>query len=202
MTEVARGSRRRFMQASLGFAGLACLSRPELARAGTLGVVEAAKTGLDQVGGRIPLQDVVGVADFGLPSRQPRLHLVDIASGRVDSVLVAHGRGSDPDRTGWLQRFSNDLEADCTSEGAYLTTDCYETTKHGRAMQLIGLDATNNNAVERRVVVHTAWYVSPEIVRQHGMLGRSQGCFVVTGADLPMVLQRLGPGRLLIATKL
>jgi len=69
-------------------------------------------------------------------------------------------------------------------------------------MRLIGLDPTNSNTYARRVVVHSAWYVSPKIVREHGMLGRSQGCFAVSEADLPMVLQRLGPGRLLIAAKL
>jgi hypothetical protein len=34
------------------------------------------------------------------------------------------------------------------------------------------------------------------------MLGRSEGCLAVSDADLPGVLQRLGPGRLIVARKL
>ena len=39
-------------------------------------------------------------------------------------------------------------------------------------------------------------------LRQHGVLGRSEGCLAVSPADLPGVLQRLGPGRLIVARKL
>jgi L,D-transpeptidase-like protein len=206
MFEPRQSSRRQFVRAALGLAGLATLAPPISAQAMSAqahprAVIDAAKAGLDRVGDQIAQRDVVGVADFRLPSRQPRLHLVDLVSGAVESFLVAHGRGSDPAHTGWLQRFSNDMDADCTSEGAYLTGDYYDCV-HGRAMILKGLDSTNNNVEARRVVVHQAWYVSPEIARTYGMLGRSQGCFAVSDADLPTVLDRLGPGRLLIATKL
>lgn len=194
-------SRRRLVQGALGLAGAALLAAPALAEPRPRTLIATAKAGLDRVGAQIACQDVVGVADFSPASRERRLHLVDLASGRIESLLVAHGRGSDPQRTGWLHRFSNDMEADCTSEGAYVTGDYY-FGEHGQAMSLKGLDPSNNNAEARRVVVHQAWYVSPEIVREQGMLGRSEGCFAVSLADLPLVLDRLGPGRLLIATRL
>ena len=194
-------SRRRLVQSALGLAGAALLAPPALAEPQPSALIATAKAGLDRLGAQIARQDVVGVADFSLPSRQSRLHLVSLASGRIESLLVAHGRGSDPGRTGWLHRFSNDMAADCTSEGAYVTGDYY-FGQHGRAMNLKGLDPTNNNAEARRVVVHQAWYVGPEIVREQGMLGRSEGCFAVSGADLPTVLERLGPGHLLIAARL
>ena len=69
-------------------------------------------------------------------------------------------------------------------------------------MRLQGLDATNCNAESRDIVVHAAWYVGPNIALEHGRLGRSEGCFAVSPADLPKVLYRLGPGRLLVANKL
>ena len=47
-----------------------------------------------------------------------------------------------------------------------------------------------------------AWYVGPGMLAEWGMLGRSEGCFAVNQSDLPKVLDRLGPGHLLIATKL
>jgi hypothetical protein len=128
----------------------------------------------------------------------PRLHLVDMTSGAVQTLLVAHGRGSDPERTGWLSRFSNAPGSDATSEGAYVTGNYYFGA-HGPSMRLIGLDPTNSNAESRAIVVHAAWYVGPEMLRTHGMLGRSEGCFAVSAADLPAMLVRLGPGRLLVA---
>ena len=39
------------------------------------------------------------------------------------------------------------------------------------------------------------------MIRTHGMLGRSQGCFAVGDADLAEVFERLGPGRLIYAAK-
>jgi hypothetical protein len=164
-------------------------------------ILAAARAGLDRAQGRAVHTDLVGVADFAQPSSMPRLHLVDVAAGRVESLLVAHGRGSDPEHTGWLQSFSNRPGSAATSQGDYIT-GAYYAGHHGRSMRLIGLDPSNSNAEERAIVVHAAWYVDPQVVRDHGVLGRSEGCFAVSEADLPKVLDRLGPGRLLIATRL
>jgi L,D-peptidoglycan transpeptidase YkuD (ErfK/YbiS/YcfS/YnhG family) len=37
---------------------------------------------------------------------------------------------------------------------------------------------------------------------EHGSLGRSEGCLAVSQSDLGHVLERLGPGRLIVAAKL
>jgi hypothetical protein len=163
-------------------------------------IVTAARRALATHGGAAAHRDLVGVADFGPASRDPRFHLVDMASGRVSRFLVAHGRGSDPDHSGWLKRFSNEEGSSATSAGVYLTAGEYQG-KHGRSMRLEGLDPTNCNAEPRAVVMHGAWYVSPQMVAEHGKLGRSEGCFAFSEADLPDVLARLGPGRLITAGK-
>ena len=64
--------------------------------------------------------DVVGIADFTRPSGEPRFFLLDTNSGRVTRHLVAHGRGSDPAHTGFLQRFSNRVGSEASSNGAYV----------------------------------------------------------------------------------
>ena len=194
-------NRRHLLSATLATAGLSAFARPALAGGEDAAILAAARAGLQRAGGRVAHRDVVGVADFSRPSRDPRLHLVDVASGRVDSLLVAHGRGSDPNHTGWVKSFSNAPGSEATSEGCYLTGDYY-VGQHGRSMRLIGLDPTNSNAESRGIVVHAAWYVGPDMVRQHGSLGRSEGCLAVSPADLPRVLERLGPGRLIVARKL
>jgi hypothetical protein len=193
-------SRRGALRLSAA-AALVSFASPALALAAAHPALAVAKAGLGRVGGRVARREVVGVADFGRPSSDGRLHLVDMASGQVTSLLVAHGRGSDPAHTGWLSRFSNTPGSDCTSEGAYLTGADY-VGEHGPSMRLIGLDPSNDNAEPRAIVVHSAVYVGPEILRAHGVLGRSNGCFAVSQADLPQVLRRLPTGSLLVAAKL
>ncbi|HZZ68501.1 MAG TPA: murein L,D-transpeptidase catalytic domain family protein [Phenylobacterium sp.] len=205
MAEPLNTHRRRFLQAALAGASVAAaapaLAGPTLVAGADTAVIAAARAGLQRTRGLITHADVVGVADFSQPSRAPRFHLVDVAQGRIESLLVAHGRGSDPAHTGWLRTFSNAPGSAATSEGCYLTGAEY-VGEHGRSMRLRGLDATNSNAEARAIVVHAAWYVGPDMVRAHGVLGRSEGCLAVSQADLPQVLQRLGPGRLIVATKL
>jgi hypothetical protein len=155
---------------------------------------------LEQHRERIVHRDIIGIADFSLPSRAPRFHLMTLADGATSSHLVAHGKGSDPAHTGWLESFSNEPHSNATSAGAYLTGDRY-VGAHGHSMRLEGLDPTNDNAAARAIVVHGAWYVSEQIARSRGTLGRSLGCFAVSGASLEEIMQRLGPGRLIYADK-
>ncbi len=159
-----------------------------------------ARAELERLGPLIHHRDVVAIADFGRPSWQPRLHLADMTSGAVTSLLVAHGCGSDLDFSGWLADFSNAPGSQASSAGAFRTTDLYRGA-HGRSMRLEGLDPSNSNARRRDVVIHAADYVSPEVVHDIGKVGWSEGCFAIDHRDLAMVLGRLGPGRLLISTR-
>jgi hypothetical protein len=145
-------------------------------------------------------RDLIGIADFSLPSNTPRFHLFKLADGGVTSHLVAHGRGSDPAHTGWLEHFSNEPRSHASSAGAYRTDRDYAGA-HGQSIRLDGLDASNSNAASRAIVVHGAWYVSEEIAKDKGVLGRSEGCFALAQSSLSEVLARLGPGRLIYADK-
>jgi L,D-transpeptidase catalytic domain len=153
---------------------------------------------LEQHHDAISYRDFIGVADFSLPSRAPRFHLVNLADGNVRSHLVAHGKGSDPSHTGWLERFSNEPHSNATSAGTYRTGSLYAGA-HGHSMRLEGLDPSNSNALSRAIVVHGAWYVNEEMIGHSGRLGRSQGCFAVANSSLPEIMARLGPGRLIYA---
>jgi L,D-transpeptidase catalytic domain len=198
-------TRRSFL--GIALAGLAAPGlRPALARAQgsdsglAPDLVRRALDALELHRDRITGRDLVGIADFSLPSRRPRFHLLKVADGKVTSHLVAHGRGSDPGHTGWLERFSNEPHSYATSAGAYRTEGIY-FGGHGHSMRLEGLDPTNSNAASRAIVVHGAWYVSEQMIDEHGMLGRSEGCFAVANSSLDEILTRLGPGRLIYADK-
>ena len=166
--------------------------RPELMR--------KAMAALNRAGSHGVRRDRMAIVDFAAASSEPRLHLIDLASGRSTSLLVTHGSGSDPAHTGWLQRFSNEEGSNASSQGAFLTSDYY-VGKHGRSQRLIGLDSTNCNALDRAIVVHSAWYANRDMIATRGMLGRSQGCFAVGERDLDTVFAQLGPDRLIYAAK-
>jgi hypothetical protein len=203
-----RVTRRSFVGAAV--VGVAVASRPLFASqtvsnpagAGAVSpaLLRRALDALERHSGSIDHRDIIGVADFSLHSRVPRFHLLNLGDGSATSHFVAHGRGSDPGHTGWLERFSNEPRSQATSAGAYRTEALY-VGEHGRSMRLDGLDPSNDHAAARAIVVHSAWYVSEEIITHFGMLGRSEGCLAVTNSSLAEIIARLGPGRLIYADK-
>lgn len=161
-------------------------------------LVEIAKRAQQRAGDLVWRHDVVGVADFGLASTEPRMHFVYLEAGRIDSYLVSHGDGSDPEHDGWLNWFSNEHGSHCTSEGTYMTYSWY-VGRFGTSMRLEGLDPTNNNALDRAIVMHPARYAERSHMDRWGRLGRSNGCFAMGFDDFQRALVDLGGGRVLHA---
>lgn len=164
-------------------------------------MVARARAAFDRHRNSLSRIETVAIADFTKPSGDPRFYLLDTNSGRVTRHLVAHGRGSDPEHTGFLQRFSNRPGSEASSSGAYVTGDYYPG-HYGRAMRVRGLDESNSNAESRAIVVHSAWYAEPGVLASMGRLGRSEGCFALSHSSLQEVLERLGPGHFLYADRL
>jgi hypothetical protein len=164
------------------------------------GLLPRAMAALQTHSSSIAHRDVIGIVDFAYPSRVPRFHLVDLVGGKTSTFLVSHGRGSDPANSGWLQRFSNQPGSNASCDGSFVIGQTY-FGKHGRSRRLHGLDPMNSMAASRAIVIHAADYVSDDMARNHGRIGRSQGCFAVSSQDIDEVLSRLGPGRLLFAAK-
>jgi hypothetical protein len=206
-------SRRRLLQGAAGTAfALATpllISRRAEAATGTLAaprmvrpaLLQEALRAMERHRDRFAFRDRIAIADFSVPSSVPRFHLIDLAGGATTTLFVAHGRGSDPGHTGWLQHFSNAARSNASCEGAFLTSDYYNG-KHGRSQRLVGLDPTNNNALDRAIVIHSAPYADPKMLSLHGQLGRSQGCFAVAEPALQQIFEHLGPGRMLYSAKL
>ena len=160
---------------------------------------QRARAALDSRG--IRARDFMGIADFSKASRDPRFHVVDLRNGQVESYRVAHGSGSDPAHSGFLEHFSNRPGSEATSNGTYTTGEYYHG-KYGLSMKVRGHDWTNNMAEPRAIVIHNAWYAEPEMVAIHGKLGRSQGCFAFSRADQFAVMSKLAGGRMIYADKL
>jgi hypothetical protein len=194
-------SRRRFIGGvAAGSLGLASGKVFAAARSSDQPALLArARAAIDQHSFRIPNRDIVGLADYSVHSGVPRFQIVDMAGGKVlATYLVAHGRGSDPANSGWVQHFSNRPGSNASSEGGFLTAATY-FGKHGQSRRLVGLDPANSNAASRAIVIHGADYVTRPMARNQGRVGRSLGCFSVSKQDIAQVLSLLGPGHLLFA---
>ncbi|QDK31475.1 twin-arginine translocation pathway signal [Sphingomonas sp. IC081] len=164
-------------------------------------ILDAAARQVQRVQSHLWRTDVVGIADFAQPSSRPRLHFANLENGTVRSFLLAHGRGSDPAHSGWLQSFSNMYGSEATSRGAYLTCEWYQG-KYGTSIRLKGLDADNSAALERAIVMHPAWYVDASMIAKWGKIGRSEGCFAMAPTDFGDALMHLSGGRLLFADRI
>lgn len=164
-------------------------------------LLQRAMAAFDSHSGTDFKRDRLAIVDFSRHSSEARLQLVDIAGGRViASHLVAHGSGSDPASSGWVQRFSNRPGSNASADGSYVTSDTYRG-KHGLSRRLIGLDPGNSLALQRGIVIHAADYVCDTLIRSQGRIGRSQGCFAVQQNVIAEVLDQLGAGRLLYAAR-
>jgi hypothetical protein len=150
--------------------------------------------------GHMSERRMMGIADFSVASANPRFHLVNLESGDASAFLVSHGKGSDPDHSGWVQSFSNIPGSEATSSGAYLTGESY-VGQHGLSRRLTGLDPENDAAEARAIVVHRADYVSTAMIEKWGKIGRSQGCFAFSDDDIDQILWRLPQGSLIYADK-
>lgn len=121
------------------------------------------------------------IVDYSKPSRAKRFYLIDWKTGVVESELTTHGQGSG--ETDYPLRFSNRKDSNATSLGFYLTGEVYHGY-HGLTLRLYGLEPSNDRAYVRDIVVHGAWYVSPEFPqtinprtkKPYERLGLSWGC--------------------------
>jgi hypothetical protein len=143
-------------------------------------------------------RDRLAIVDFRLLSIAARLFLVDIPKNEVRAFRTAHGRGSDRDHDALAESFSNAAGSLASSLGAYATGMRYYGG-HGLSLRLTGLEPSNDAALARAIVLHSADYMTPEYIRRFGRPGRSFGCFVVDPAQVEAVIDFLEGGVLLFA---
>jgi hypothetical protein len=124
--------------------------------------------------GKLNNDNILSVVDFSLPSSKKRLFVIDMANMKLlYNTYVAHGRNSGRE---FANEFSNIPESNKSSLGFYITKGTYNG-KHGYSLQLEGEEkGINDNALSRAIVIHSAAYVSENVVKSQGYVGRSLGC--------------------------
>ncbi|TGE24474.1 murein L,D-transpeptidase catalytic domain family protein [Hymenobacter aquaticus] len=142
-------------------------------------------------------KSLLTVIDFSRSSRLKRLWVLDVKKQKVlFHTLVAHGKNTGEE---FATAFSNVNGSEQSSIGFYLTGNTY-TGKHGLSLKLQGLETRyNSNAASRAVVVHGAEYVCEEFVRQHGRLGRSQGCPALPTDQASAIIRAIKGGSVIYA---
>ena len=142
----------------------------DVLKAGLRAYLKAQQRGLDR-------KELLTVIDYSKPSTEKRLWVIDLRHSHVlFNTWVTHGQNS-----GMLNAnsFSNQRNSLKSSLGVFVTDDAYYSNHVGYALRVTGLErGINDNAYNRGVLIHGAWYAGRDAVR-HGMLGRSWGCMAV-----------------------
>ncbi len=139
----------------------------------------------------------LAVIDYSRPSTEQRLWVFDLDHRTLlFNELVAHGRNSGDNLA---TRFSNADESLSTSIGLYRTMSSY-SGHNGYSLRMQGLEpGFNDHAMERAIVIHGAPYVSADMARQHGRIGRSWGCPAVRTAVAHKLIDTLKDGQLVFS---
>lgn len=140
---------------------------------------------------------ILTVIDYSLPSFKQRMWIFDLKHNTlIYNTYVAHGRNSG---STIAKHFSNANSSKQSSLGTYVTKDTY-VGSNGISLNLKGLEkGFNDNAYNRRVVMHGAWYVEPSFIKQAGQAGRSWGCPSIAKSMAKPVINLLKNGSVIFA---
>ncbi len=102
---------------------------------------------------RFANQTHITVVDFSRRSDRQRFFVVDLSTGAVQKYWTVHGWGSDHNKDGIAEHFSNVINSGTSSLGFIRTAEIYEG-KFKRSVRLDGLSESNSNVRERAIVLH------------------------------------------------
>ncbi|PZR29501.1 MAG: hypothetical protein DI535_01965 [Citrobacter freundii] len=139
--------------------------------------------------------------NLGLKSGKKRFLVLDLESKSViASGLVAHGRGKE--KFTLNKKYSNRYGSSCSSLGLYKVGCCYKGD-FGKSFRLIGLEKTNNNALNRAIVLHSMGCIPDEeidypICQSEGCPSVSPGFLetiskIIKSTDKPVLLWAFDP---------
>lgn len=120
--------------------------------------------------------DYCFLVDFNVHSCKNRFFVWDFKKNKiVYATICEHGRGGGSSRR--TPRFSNQIGSKCSSLGHYTVTKKRKMYNHAfiPCYELVGKDASNNNAVKRGILIHPN--VSQIPTYPLPLLWRTEGCF-------------------------
>lgn len=132
-----------------------------------------------------------------MPSNKKRLWVFNIKNGDTKYfTYVAQGQNTGRNVA---KHFSNSVGSLESSIGVYLTGKIYDGVD-GQSMRIHGLDKHfNNNAYQRDIVMHPAWYVSHCFAKKYKRIGCTYGCFGLSEKLAPKIISTIYDGTIMVA---
>jgi hypothetical protein len=163
---------------------------PEVLKASLTAYRKAEKLGLNP-------KQILTIVDYSMPSTERRLWVIDMKNLKVlFNTWVAHGTNSGGAKP---TSFSNKPSSLKSSLGVFITDAPYTGGK-GYSLRIKGLEHNfNDNAYNRTIVFHGAWYVSSSFAKARGMMGRSWGCFAVDNKIVKSLINTIKEKSLVVA---
>ncbi|MDA8561700.1 murein L,D-transpeptidase catalytic domain family protein [Gammaproteobacteria bacterium] len=163
---------------------------PKVLNASLKAYYKAEKQGINK-------KHILTIVDYSLPSTEKRLWVIDMNKSKIlFNTWVAHGTNSGKAKP---YSFSNKSKSLKSSLGVFITDAPYTGGK-GYSMRIKGLEHNiNDNAYNRTIVFHGAWYVNPSFAKTRGMMGRSWGCFAVDKKIIKPLINTIKNKSLLVA---
>lgn len=124
-------------------------------------------------------KEMLTIIDYSKPSVERRLWVIDLKHAKVlFNTWVSHGKNSGKMNP---TSFSNKIGSLKSSIGVFQTFGAPYSGTYGYSLRLMGLEnGINDNALDRFIVFHGAWYAGSEAIKKYGLLGRSWGCPAVS----------------------
>ena len=141
--------------------------------------------------------NVLTIVDFTIPSNKKRVWVIDLKTSKTLMKLYT----TQAKNSGLVKatHFSNKPNSEQSSLGVFKTLNSYYG-KHGKSLRLQGLEpGINSNALKRAIVVHPAWYVTPDFILKNNRAGRSWGCFAVNPAISKKLIDTIKGGSIIFA---
>jgi len=135
---------------------------------------------------------ILSICDYSQSSLKKRLYVLDLDSRKLlMNTYVAHGRNSGNE---FARNFSNKPDSYKSSLGFYRTRNTYYGN-NGLALKIEGLEkGINDNANDRRIVVHGSNYVGGSYLKTNHKTGRSLGCPAVPEKEIDKLVKNIKGG--------
>ncbi len=137
-------------------------------------------------------QSYIVVIDFKPRSDKQRFFMINLITGEVEKFRTTHGHGSDKDRNGYAEKFTNIVNSGASSLGFIRTGEVY-WGKFKRSVRLDGLSSTNSRIRERAIVLH-GWDNAHE---RPVIQGLSWGCPALDWKVKDAVIDKVKEGSLM-----
>lgn len=138
--------------------------------------------------------EIFTIIDYSLTSNSKRMWVLDLKNKKVlYFTLVAHGKLSGTTKALHFLDQPHSLQS---SIGLFRTGSTYYG-HDGYSLKITGLEkGFNDKAEDRHIIIHGAWYVSRDMIKRYGTIGRSWGCPALDEKIIKPVIDTIKDGTL------